>query len=201
MAKNSIPLSDDELDDLQDLLVFRIPEDEDTEGRDEGVVILDELDGFLTALVSGPIAVLPSVWLKAVWGDYPPQWESADEQAYFMQLVQRLQTEISSLLNKDTDNFEPMFSWHELEDQPVEIVDDWCEGYLRGVRVLGTMWEAGHPDVSRLLEPLRAFSSETDWQGYANDIDEADAQRAAIVPNIRELYRYWKDRRGGVARL
>lgn len=195
MAKHSIPLSDDELDDLQDLLVFRIPEDEDTEGRDEGVVILDELDGFLTALISGPIAVLPSVWLPFVWGDYPPVWESPEEQAYFMQLVQRLQTEISSMLGRDPENFEPMFSWHELEDEPLEIVDDWCEGYLRGVRVLGTMWEAGHPGVSHLLAPLRAFSSETDWQGYAVDPDDFDAMRAAIVPNVRTLYRYWKARR------
>lgn len=195
MTSKSIPLNDDELDDLQELLVFRIGEDEDTEGLDEGVVILDELDGFLTALVSGPVAVLPSVWLDALWGDFPPAWESPEQHQYFMQLVQRLQIEISSLLSKDPDNYDPMYSWHELEGEPIEVVDDWCEGYARGVRVLGTMWEASNPEVSRLLEPIRAFSSETEWQAYTLPPGEAELMRGEIIPNVRALFSYWRQRK------
>ena len=36
-------------------------------------------DGLFTAIVSGPVPVMPSQWLPAVWGDFEPVWE--DEKA------------------------------------------------------------------------------------------------------------------------
>ena len=192
MKKPSPPLSEDELDDLQDLLLDRIDEDLDTTGTDEGVCLLDELDGFFTALVSGPVAVLPAVWLPLLWGDYPPRWQTPEEPSYAMGLLRRYQHEIAQSLQQDLDHFEPYFSYYEMDGEAFDIVDDWCEGYLRGVRVLGNRWEDGHPEVSALLVPLRAFSTETEWQGHELPGREADALRDSILLNVRDLYRYWR---------
>ena len=52
------PLDDDEIAWLEEFLLDRIDNDADTEGRDEGILDISELDGFLTAVVSGPITVL-----------------------------------------------------------------------------------------------------------------------------------------------
>ena len=67
-------LSEDELDWLDHFLVYRIGEEADCEGKDEGVLNLSELDGFLTAVVSGPVMVPPSHWMPQAWGDFPPAW-------------------------------------------------------------------------------------------------------------------------------
>lgn len=192
MKKPTLPLTEDELDDLQDILLDRIDEDLDTTGTDEGVCLLDELDGFLTALVSGPVAVLPSVWLPFLWGDYPPQWKAPEESGYFMSLLRRHQNEIALTLQQDLDGFEPYFSYYEMDGEAFDIVDDWCEGYMRGVRVLQGRWEDGHPRVTELLAPIRAFTSETEWAGHELPPEDADAQCDAILVNVRELYRYWQ---------
>lgn len=195
MKRPTHPLNDDELDDLQDILIERIAEDLDTTGTDEGVTLLDELDGFFTAVVSGPVAVLPSVWLPALWGQYPPQWQSADEADYAMNLLRRHMNEIAATMQQDLEGFEPYYSFYEMDGKQYEIVDDWCEGYLRGVGLLGDTWEQGHPDITRLLQPIRAFSSLTEWQGHEVDGAAGVALRASIARNVRGLYQYWLARR------
>lgn len=201
MKKYTQPLTDEELEDLEDLLLDRYgDEEEPEEGRDEGIFLLDELDGFITALVSGPVAVLPPVWLPVVWGDYPPLWQSHEEMDYFMGLLRRYQNEIANLLAQHPESFEPLYSWYELDRKRYDIVDDWCEGYMRGVHVLGASWEEGHPQATELLAPIRAFCQETEWCGHETEPAEGDALRATIVPNVRSLYRYWQENRGGAPR-
>ena len=46
----SSPLSDDELDRLESILLERVDEDAVTDGMDEGVLGVSELDGLLTEL-------------------------------------------------------------------------------------------------------------------------------------------------------
>ena len=74
MKNLSDPLNDEEIDQLDRFLLDRIDEDADTQGKDEGVLDISELDGLFTALVSGPVMIPPSRWLPAVWGDFEPTW-------------------------------------------------------------------------------------------------------------------------------
>jgi uncharacterized protein len=67
------PLNDEELDQLSDFLLDRVDEKRDEEeGFNCGIIDVSELDGFLTAIVSGPNAIPPSIWLPVVWGDEEP---------------------------------------------------------------------------------------------------------------------------------
>ena len=55
------PLSDPELDELEGFLASDlVPPD---------CMDLEMLDGFITAIVSGPESVQPSEWLPQVWSD------------------------------------------------------------------------------------------------------------------------------------
>src|SRR5947207_12980664 len=55
------PLSDAELDSLEGFLASdSVPQD---------CMDLEMLDGFLTAIVSGPESIQPSEWLPQVWSD------------------------------------------------------------------------------------------------------------------------------------
>ena len=53
------PLSQQELVWLEELLLNRIDDDAYFEGMDEGILDLSALDGFFTAIVSGPQMVPP----------------------------------------------------------------------------------------------------------------------------------------------
>ena len=55
------PLTDAELDELEGFLASdAVPQD---------CMDLEMLDGFLTAIVSGPESIQPSEWLPQVWSD------------------------------------------------------------------------------------------------------------------------------------
>ncbi len=61
MSSNPDYISDEDLDRLDNFLFERIDENADTRGKDEGIYCLSQLDGFFTAVVSGPVILKKSV--------------------------------------------------------------------------------------------------------------------------------------------
>lgn len=198
------PLSDEELDWLDEFLLYRIDEDEvyaDELEKDEGILNIAELDGFLTAVVSGPETIQPSRWLPGIWGEYAPAWQSqADFEKVFALLIRHMNGIAATLLEQPED-FEPMFMEREVEGKVYTIVDEWCEGYARGLKLDSKSWLPGGDEVGALLLPIMAFTSETDWSGH--DLPEAEIEHLheAIKSNTRAIYAYWLARRGEGAPL
>ena len=188
-------LNDEETDLLDRFLLDRIDEDADTEGKDEGLLGISELDGFFAALVSGPALILPSRWLPVVWGDFEPTWDGADDFEVIVSLMMRHMNGIAATLMEQPQDFEPMFLEREVEGKIYTIVDEWCEGYLRGVALTADEWNAGGQLMAILLTPIRAFTGETEWR--AHDLTDAETEhiRNAITPNVREIHAYWLARR------
>jgi uncharacterized protein len=194
------PLNDEELDWLDQFLLDRIDEDADTEGKNEGVLNVSELDGLLTALVSGPVVVPPSRWLPMVWGDFEPEWKSEKEfEAVFTLLIRHMNEIVAALMTQPED-FEPLFQERVVEGKTYTIVDEWCEGYVQGVNLTADLWGAGGLEMEVLLMPMRAFTSETDWRGHELSSDvEIENLHNAITRNVREIHAYWLARREAYA--
>ena len=190
-------LTDEELDRLDGFLLDRIDEDAVTDGTDEGVIGVSELDGFLTAVVSGPVTVVPSRWLPAMYGDYEPEWEEAADAQAILSLIIRHMNEIAFFLAEDPEGFEPLFMESATDDGPVLVVDEWCEGYLRGVALTADEWSTAPVEILELLAPMRAFTEASGW--LAHDIDdprEFANLRDAISQNARAIHAHWLRQRG-----
>jgi uncharacterized protein len=186
------PLDDEELDWLDHFLYHRIDEDAEFEGHDEGVLGVSELDGMLTALVSGPVMVPPSQWIPRVWGDYPPEWHDETELEKVMSLMMRLLNNVASLLEEEPEYFEPLFEEEFDDGETFTIVDDWCVGYMRGVTVSAEHWELDSAAMQTLLAPIMAFNGEQALMiEELYDEQEFDDLCAEIVPNVREIHAYW----------
>lgn len=186
------PLTREELEWLGEVLLERIDDDAVTDGLDEGILDVPELDGFLTAIVSGPVALVPSRWLPAMWGDFEPTWDSVEEYQAFMSLLLQHSNSIAGMLMDDPEAFEPIFYERNLDDRTVTVVDEWCEGYMRGVRLTGEEWRDGGQEVADLLAPIRSFTEETNWQAHAlANGREADRLRDSITPNVRAVHASW----------
>ena len=198
MKMESNPLNDEEIEQLDQFLLDRIDDDADTEGKDEGVLDVSDLDGFFTALVSGPVMIPPSRWLPAVWGDFEPEWETAKDFEAVVSLMIRHMNGIVAMLIEQPEDFEPMFLENTLKGKAYTIVDDWCEGYVRGVQLAADVWSTGGLEMDILLLPILAFTSETDWRAHDLPSDaEIDNFRNAITPNVRAIHAYWLARREG----
>ncbi len=189
-------LTEAEMERLDHFLLDRVEEDADTDGRDEGVLDVTELDGLFTAIVSGPVVIPPSQWLPAVWGDYEPVWENEKEFEKILSLMMRHMNSIASTLMEHPKEFEPIFLEREIEGKTYTIVDEWCEGYRRGIALASNQWDAAGQEMVVLLSPILAFTSATDWRGHDYSHTEVTAIQRAITLNVRDIHAYWLAMRG-----
>ena len=196
----SKPLDDQELARLDEFLLERMDDETadriDAAGGDEGIIDISELDGFLTAIVSGPSVIVPSKWLPAVWGDEAPVWESMEQYQEIFELIIRHMNCIAAMLIHAPDDFEPMFEEREVEGKTHNIVDEWCCGYMRGIALDADAWIAAEPDISALLGPIRLWGTEEGWK-RVDKMKQAERVREqnSIAGSVRALHAYWLKRR------
>jgi uncharacterized protein len=190
------PLTDEELDFLESFLLDRIDNDVNTLEMDEGVLCVSELDGFLTAIVSGPETVMPSAWLPAVWGDFPPEFDAPEDAERVMSMLMRHANVIARQLLEEPESFEPMFMQTEHDGKAALVVDEWCEGYIRGVGLSRKAWESAGSNIRDHLVNILAFSEVGDWLGHDSQSHaEVELRQQAITPSVRALHAYWLARR------
>lgn len=117
-----------------------------------------------------------------------------------LSLLIRHMNDIATRLMSEPEEFEPMYRERVVDANRVLVVDEWCEGYSRGVMLSAGEWDAAPPDVADLLAPILAFTERTNWLGHdIADPHEADRLRDSIAPNVRAIHAYWLSRRRGVA--
>jgi len=192
----SAPLSEAELSALDDALLDRFDEDSEPLPGDEGIINVSELDGLLTAVVSSPVMIMPSTWIPAVWGDYPPMFESETEVQRVYSLMIRQMNAISATLMTSPDDFEPLCYYREVDGKEVTIVDEWCEGYMRGIEIAQGLGASLDTEARDRLAPIRAFTEAADWPGHdLPEFAQIENLQHAIPPNVRWLHAYWLERR------
>jgi len=190
------PLTDSELEQLDEFLINRIDEETDDFDKDEGVIDVSELDGFFTAIVSGPVTIVPSQWMTSLWGNFEPVWETEKDFEHIFTLLMRHMNSIASHLMNEPDTFEPLFLQRVEEETTYTIVDEWCEGYMRGVVLAAEDWMLDDMEMRILLTPILAFQGEQASKTHDEfDHDEVVNLQNAITPNVQEIHAYWLARR------
>lgn len=190
------PLEEDELDWLNDFLLDRIDDDADAINKDEGILDVSELDGLLTAVVSGPVTIPPSLWIPQVWGDFEPAWEDEQDIRDVMTLLMRHMNSIAVMLMEQPADFEPLFLERALQGKTYTIVDEWCEGYMRGVALAAEQWGLDTSEMRRLLAPIAAFQGEQALDTHDRMTEkEIRHLQAAIPENVRKIHSHWLSKR------
>jgi len=75
------PLSDEELEELDQFLLYNV-------ANDEGMT-MDTLDGYLHAIAIGPQTIMPSQWLPKVWSEdtaMMPPMDNIDQLNHILEL-------------------------------------------------------------------------------------------------------------------
>ena len=153
------PLSDEEYERLDGFLLERIDEDAETTDKDEGVLDVSELDGFLAAVLSSPQTCLPSSWMPAIWGgeDQSPAWADMEEVRQFQTAIMDFYNEVAGALSDGT--YEPIFLEWELDGKKRTLASEWCEGYRRGMRLWTGMSKEDSEQINEDLQPVILFST------------------------------------------
>ena len=197
MKENRLnPPTEAELDWLDAFLLTRVDEDLDVGDKDEGIYDLSTLDGFFTAVVSGPEAISPAIWIQSIWGDFEPEWKDQQQAEKVLTLLARYMNGVAAFLMHDPKNFEPMFMESNIKDSQQISVEDWCEGYMRGVKLLDYQWQQQSPEMEKLLEPIKAFTVEFGPDTYENYSDKKIVQLQKLVtPNALQIHAHWLKQR------
>ena len=143
-AKISAPLSDDEIEELDRFLLSEATSDE--------TMLLDMLDGYLTAIVIGPTTILPSRWLPNMWGpseEDAPQFETMEQAQRILELVMRHMNGIVWTLQYDPDAFDPLLNTVQYEGDPREYLDGemWAHGFMDGIELCRQDWQPLFDDL------------------------------------------------------
>jgi uncharacterized protein len=132
--------------------------------RRTGITDVVELEGFLTALVIGPNTVSPMLWLPKVWGGRTPKFTDLAEMNRFVALVMGLYNDIALTFDQAPQTFRPTFYESRFERRCVVIVDEWCWGFLKGMRLDARGWNPLKRERPELLKPIELFGSPAGWK-------------------------------------
>ena len=129
--------------------------------NDEDTAILDasELDGYFFAIGCAPKMIPPSQWLPMIWGgeQYAPKWPDMKTAQRFITDVMQHYNDVMQQLNNNECN--PLFNVHTVNGKNCYIADEWCNGFQRGLKLMGEAANKIDEDFD-LLTPILLFSDE-----------------------------------------
>lgn len=187
------PLNDDEYETLEG---FLIEQQEITP-----FTTMSALDGFLTAVVSGPEMIPPNEWLTIVFGGdmEAPKWQSDEQPQDIIALLLRLMNSIATILSETPDYFSPLFlAYMDEEDtnedngKEVIVVEEWCFGYMTGFMLRRDAWE-GHDDaIEDFIHPIFIFGT-AEGEPVIEELSDADQKELKeSLPYLAvSIYNYW----------
>ena len=184
---------------LDEAGLVRLEEFLSAEQRPQECMVLDELDGFMTALLCTPQEVPEAEWLAEVWGGVAPGFADAAEEQEIVGLIRALRRTIEDEL-RDSDSFEPM--WYVgLDDDDNEVVEPegWCSGFMRATQLRSEHWDRlfESDEEYMWLAPIIAFAvyqlpeSEDDPMLAQLGTDQSLREEFinAIPPAVQDIYR------------
>ncbi|MDD0977664.1 UPF0149 family protein [Pseudomonas fontis] len=174
------PLSEKEMGRLDDLLLKY--------GNERAIRTLSELDGFFVALISSAEYIDPDEWLHEVGGRVQKLRREAEEEA-FHALLMRYMNSVANDLFEACEEFEPLFVASPTSGEPVFVVEDWCQGYMRGVSL--AQWTGLPAPYSKHLSLIALHGLESNYaKVQAMSPDEHRDSIDGVTYAMRALYRH-----------
>jgi len=188
-----LPLSEDEIDELNRFLTSDATSDE--------TMMIDALDGYLTAIVIGPTTLDFNQWFSGIWGptkEDAPDFKSMEEAQHIIDLIIRQMNGIVSDFEDDPDDIAPIFDTVVYPDSPQEYTDAemWAYGFMCGIDLCRKDWQPlfDDPNSARMLLPLHLLGSD-DVTPEEDALTETPDQREKLAMLIPEsaawIYRFW----------
>lgn len=184
-------LSQEEMDELDDFLM--------SDDMSLETMMLPELDGYLTAIVSGPVTLKLSEWFPGIWGPSEqdkPAFKSKAQAQRIHELIIRHMNSIIWSLQDNPDVYEPIFDFRIYESQEYIDAEMWAFGYMRGVELCRKQWQPlfDDPNGPIVLRPIYLLGAD-DVTSEEELLTKTPIQREELAKQIPAsvawVYRYW----------
>ena len=197
---SNVPLSEEEFDQLD---AFLMSEEAPSDSMDSSM-----LDGYLTAVVSGPNLIMPGEMLRWVWdtekGEESPEFKSNQEAQSIIGLLMRHYQSVNETLNTAPQDYEPRIMQSEHEGRMIPIIDEWCMGYYRGMAIDLQAWTPLLLSQPRLFATILLYGTDDGGETLKKqkiDLDQHQAQADSLVDSARQIHAFWlAQRKAQIAR-
>jgi uncharacterized protein len=188
------PLTEEEIEELDCLLL------DSSKGGNS--MCISMLDGLLTAIVSGPNTIMPRTWLPWVWdivdGAELPQFLTLEHGKRFHELVLRHMNTIQFVLLDQPDQFEPILMENPNNGNPIQILDEWCMGYMTGINLDIAGWRSLMMMKPDWFLVIQLYGTELGWElleeeAFDHAIHHSYVQQLPI--DVRKIHQFWHAQR------
>jgi len=166
----------------------------DKYGNEQSILDVSELDGFVAAVCSSPEEIPISDWMPTVWGgeENTPEWQSEQEINDF---VNTFITYYSFTLQKLPENqYTPFFSDVILDKKEDSIADEWCFGYLKGIKLWPKLEKEKSDFLNKKLKSIKLFATD-EGKATLDEIDSSEVE--SIIDNVKrdalEIYSHFRE--------
>ncbi len=164
---------------------------------------LDEIQGYLAAIICGPEKIPASSWLPAVLGN--PKYESEMQEQELKDLLLRFHAEISADLTAERP-VSLVLDYGENTNEKGEQDYDyaaWCQAFLDGVDASPVAWnetlrsDDEEEQLNELLFPISLLAGEIDPKAFKrikpHELDEVLAECREDLPMlISDIYKFFE---------
>jgi len=185
------PLSDEELEELDQFLLYGVDNDE--------AMTLDTLDGYLHAIAIGPQTIMPSKWLPKVWGENSammPPMENIDQLNHIMGLVMRHYNSIILGFEQSPPVVMPYWNTYEYDIGEFEEADGWAYGFAEGVALNRAAWKPlfDSPLGQQWYRPIGLLGEES-FSADQDELTKTPEQREQLAQQIEDslvnIHAFW----------
>lgn len=186
-----LPLTPEEIDELDRFLISDSTSDE--------TMMLDSLDGYLTAIVVGPNKLEFGKWFPCIWGPSPddlPNFNSMEEAEHIMDLIVRLINGITWDLEENPDIFSPIFNISEYRGRKFADAETWAYGFMCGIDLCRKDWQPlfDDPNGVEVLRPFHLLGSDNvtpEEIELTNTPEQREKLAEQIPSSVAWMYRFW----------
>jgi uncharacterized protein len=188
------PLTEAEIAQLEDFLM--------SDSVPEEAMDISMMDGFITALASGPSLMMPSLMLRWIWdaehGQDAPMFASAEEAESTITLILRHWNDINDTLNHAPDEYQPLILERKADGRTIPILDSWCSGYYKGTVADRAGWKPlldAHPEW---FTAITLYGTKDGWDELERRQDSLEQHQSfadSLADSVRNIHRYWLDQR------
>lgn len=191
MQNMMAPLSDTELEELDQFLLYGVDNDE--------AMTLDTLDGYLHAIAIGPQTVMPKQWLPKVWGEdsaMMPPMDSIEQLNHIMGLVMRHYNSIISGFEQRPPLVMPYWNTYQYAIGEFEDAEMWAHGFTEGVALHRAAWKPlfDSPQGQQWYRPIGLLGEES-FSVDQDELTKTPEQREQLAQQIEDslvnIHAFW----------
>jgi len=187
------PLTDQDFENLSNVLENL---------ADKRAMNIEQLDGFLAAIICCPSEITQTEYLPEIWGDAMINEDSFTAQPLvqeFLTLVERHRRSIVQTL-ESAEAFTPVLL---ADDTKVYRGNDWANGFLRGMSLRNEEWSEllDNEDHGGSLVPILVLAHEhdpdPDMRPYKEPVSEDRREKLLVgaAAGVMRIYKYFRRQR------